>query len=510
MRDGKPSMRKVMKGPRRSRIFQHEGSTLAGWSRLLSGNVNDEGLRGLRRDALACLSKALHAVDPEHLVKETLRIRRRTLEVQGRRFRLGGRTIYLLAVGKGAVPMARAARRSLSVASGILVTDQKPLGSGSDRIRWFRGSHPLPDRESLAGGDAALRLVDGLEPNDILLVLLSGGASAMFEVSPLSLEDLRSAHTVLLRSALSIRDINEVRKGLSEVKGGRLAARAAARGATVLGLILSDIIGNPIADIGSGPTALDSSRGSRAVEVLRAAGLWREMPRSARVLLEGRRVEGKPDRSWTQRVHNVIVGDVARACVAAVGEARRRGYETRLLSSSVEGEAREVGPWFVSRSLRSARGSLAVGAVAGGETTVRIVGTGHGGPNQELVLSVVEAIEGNQMVVVACGTDGIDGNTDAAGAIADGETMGRARALKLDPKDYLRANNACDFFHALDDLVVTGPTGTNVADLMICLARRPIRGGRGKLNRSVRTPGTSGTRRTPHRGRRVRRSPAPH
>jgi glycerate-2-kinase len=506
---GKMSMGKPLRGPKRPRGTRRAGDRLVDRSGSQSRYINDDALRGLRRDALACVSEALRAVDPERLVEETSRIRGRTLEVGGRSFPLEGRAFHLLAVGKAALPMARATLRSLPVASGILVSDQPPTEIRSDRIRWFRGSHPLPDRESLAGGEAALRLVDGLGPNDILLVLLSGGASAMFEVSPLSLEDLRSAHAILLRSALSIRDINEVRKGLSDVKGGRLAARAVARGATVLGLIISDIVGNPIADIGSGPTALDSSRGERAIEVLRDAGLWSEMPESVRDLLQERGVEAHPNRSWTQRVYNVIVGDIGRACAAAVGEARRRGYEARLLSGSVDGEARKVGAWFVSRALRSAPRSPAVGAVAGGETTVRILGTGRGGPNQELVLSIVDAIEGDPTVVVACGTDGIDGNTDAAGAIADGETRGRARALGLDPRDYLRANNAYDFFRALGDLLVTGPTGTNVADLMICLARRPNRGGRRKLNRSARTPGTSGTRRTPRRGRRVRRSRAP-
>jgi glycerate-2-kinase len=477
--------------------------------RLLSANVHDETLLGLRRDALACLSEAMRAVEPERLMEEALRIRARTLKVEGHTFSLEGRRIYLLALGKAAVPMGRAAVRFLPAASGILVSDQSSVGIGSTRIQWFRGSHPLPNRESLEAGEAALRLVDHLQPKDILLVLLSGGASSMFEVSPLSLEDLRSAHAVLLRSSLGIRDINEVRKGLSDVKGGRLAARAAGRGATVLGLIVSDIVGNPIADIGSGPTALDSSRGERAVDVLRAAGLWSEMSKSVQHLLQDRRVEAKPDRSWTQQVHNVIVGDVDLACSAALGEARRRGYEARLLSNSVDGEARKVGPWFVSRSLGSAPRSLAVGVVAGGETTVRIVGTGRGGPNQELVLSIVEAIHGEQTVVVACGTDGIDGNTDAAGAIADGESMAKARALRLNPKDYLRANNAYEFFKALDDLVITGPTGTNVADLLICLVRRSKPGSQRRLKRSARTPGTSGTRRTPRRGRRVRRSRAP-
>ena len=438
-------------------------------------NAKGRMLRDLRRDALACLAAALHAIDPERIVEEALRVRGRTLEVLGRSYPLDGRTIDLLAFGKAAVPMARAALRMLPVASGILVSNRPATGIAKDRIRSFLGSHPLPDAGSLAAGEAVLRLVDGLGPDDLLIVLVSGGASAMFEASPIPLRDLRAAYASLLESGLSIRDVNEVRKGLSKVKGGRLAARAAGRGATVLGLIVSDIVGNPIQDIGSGPTAVDSSRGTRAIEILRTGGLWDKMPGTVRALLETVRTEPKPRRTARGRVHNRIIADVTRACTAAVDEAVRRGYSTHLLSTSLEGEARKVGRAFAAQALRWSSRSPAIGVVAGGETTVRVVGKGRGGRNQETVLSAVHAIDGRDAVLLSCGTDGIDGNSDAAGAIVDGETMSRARKLGLIPEDFLNDNNSHAFFRALNDLIITGPTEANVADLLLLLARRPDR-----------------------------------
>src|SRR5438552_2550528 len=194
----------------------------------------------------------------------------------------------------------------------------------------------------------------------------------MFEASPIPLRDLRAAYASLLESGLPIRDVNEVRKGLSKVKGGRLAARAAGRGATVLGLIVSDIVGDPIQDIGSGPTAVDSSRGTRAIEILRTGGLWDKMPGTVRALLETVRTEPKPRRTARGRVHNRIIADVTRACTAAVDEAVRRGYSTHLLSTSLEGEARKVGRAFAAQALRWSSRSPAIGVVAGGETTVRV------------------------------------------------------------------------------------------------------------------------------------------
>src|SRR5437867_2831596 len=272
-----------------------------------STRATPSGLRDLRRDALAIFQRALERVDPERAVTEALHLDGDRLAVSGNRIPMDSRgSTHILAIGKASIGMSKGALRLLRPDSGLIVAQEIP----SPPPRGFqvvRASHPLPDEGSLQAGEAAMRLIDRLEPGDLLLVLLSGGASALFEATSVPLDDLRTATVELLRSGLGIRDINEVRKGLSKVKGGRLAERASARGATVVGLILSDIVGNPIDDIGSGPTALRSSRGERAKSILERHRLWDSMPatvqrvlRSAAEAGEGatRNSRCRPPNSW--------------------------------------------------------------------------------------------------------------------------------------------------------------------------------------------------------------------
>ena len=479
------------------------------WERLrrLRENVRDVQLRRLRLDALSCIARGLDAVRPERVVKDVLRVRGSEIEVRGERFPFQADSLHLLAVGKAAVPMALQAMRLLPVASGLVVTNQSGMTLGQDGVHLVVGSHPLPSEESLAAAREAIALVDRLRPNDLLLTLISGGASAMFEASPVALRDLRTCYAELLRSGLSIRDINEVRKGVSEVKGGRLAERALSRGGRVVTLILSDIIGDPIEDIGSGPTAPESSRGARAEEILRRANLWNTMPDSVRQRLA--EASGGPGawRDRSGRVHAFVAAGNDRACSAARGEAERRGYAARIWTTSLQGEAREVGPALVSDALRWNPAASSIGVIAGGETTVTVHGAGRGGRNQELALSAAESLEGQAAVLLSFGTDGADGDTDAAGAIVDGETMIRARALGLDPKQFLDENNSYAFFEALKDHLVTGPTGTNVADLIIVLSSRSATSGGRRVSRSVDTRERSKNRRSRRRAPPVRRRP---
>src|SRR3989449_3020336 len=277
---------------------------------------------------------------------------------------------HLLAIGKAAIGMSKGALRLLRPDSGLIVAQEIP----SPPPRGFqvvRASHPLPDEGSLQAGEAAMRLIDRLEPGDLLLVLLSGGASALFEATSVPLDDLRTATVELLRSGLGIRDINEVRKGLSKVKGGRLAERASARGATVVGLILSDIVGNPIDDIGSGPTALYSSRGERAKSILERHRLWDSMPATVQRVLRSA-AESRKVRSSVPSgaVYNVIVADNERACEAAGEEAERRGYASHVLTTAMEGEARHVGPVVVSQALRWNSAARSVAGIARGGATL--------------------------------------------------------------------------------------------------------------------------------------------
>src|SRR6266487_44636 len=455
-----------------------------GWGlnvELLATNATNSVLRSLRRDALEILRHALDDVDPEQAVATVIERRGDYLYVLGKQVPIVARPIYVLAIGKASTRMAKGVLRVLRPESGLLVAEKAP-SPALEGFQTVLASHPLPDEGSLRAGEAALRIADGLRPGDVLIVLLSVGASAMFEASRVPLGDLRDANTQMLRSGLDVRDLNEVRKGLSDVKGGRLAERAAGRGATVVGLILSDIVGSPIEDIGSGPTAPGSSRGERAKEILVRHGLWDRMPVSVRHSLAEAASATRPRLSAPTAVHNFIVADNVRACEAARREAERRGYAAHILTTSLEGEARQVGPVLAADAIRWKPRARRIAVVAGGETTVTVRGRGLGGRNQELALAAARILEGRSAVLLSCGTDGADGNTDAAGAIADGETMSRARSLRLDPKKFLEANDSFAFFQALGDLIVTGPTGTNVADIQIVLEdrSRPLPGGQSR------------------------------
>jgi glycerate 2-kinase len=426
----------------------------------------------LRRDAFAMFRTALEAVDPERAVEEAIRFEGGFFGVKGHRLRIVAPSARLLAVGKAADTMARGALGQMRIASGLLISDLAEPGNSNTRLRIQMASHPLPDEGSLRAGRFALELTEGLGRGDLLLALISGGASSMMEATSVPLDDLRQAYDVLLRSGLGIRDVNEVRKAISEVKGGRLGERAAARGARVVSLIVSDIVGDPIDDIGSGPTAPNSSRGARAEEILRSANLWKEMPASVRKRLAKAAKAPKVWRDRSNRVHAFVIAGNKRACVAARGEAQRRGYSSRIWTTSLQGEARHVGPAFASRALRWNPRAACVAVIAGGETTVTVRGRGRGGRNQELALAAARVLEGHSAVLLSCGTDGRDGNTDAAGAFVDGSALARAQARGLDPQQFLERNDSHAFFEVLDDLIVTGPTGTNVADIQILLEDR--------------------------------------
>src|SRR2546430_14469286 len=333
-------------------------------------------LRDLRRDAIAIFRRAVRRARHERAGMDALHLDRDRLAVSGNRIPIDARhSIHILAIGKASMGMSRGALRLLRPDSGLLVAQEIP-SPPPNGFQVVRASHPLPDKGSLKAGEAAMRLIDRLGPGDLLLVLLSGGASALFEATPVPLDDLRTATVELLRGGLGIRDVNEVRKGLSRVKGGRLAERASARGATVVGLILSDVVGNPIDDIGSGPTALHSSRGERAKSILERHRLWDSMPATVqRVLRSAAESPEVRSSAPSGAVYNVIVADNGQACEAAREEAERRGYASHVLTTAMEGEARHVGPVVVSPALRWNPAARSVAGIARGGSTV----TGRGG-----------------------------------------------------------------------------------------------------------------------------------
>ena len=427
----------------------------------------------LRADALACLRAAIAAVEPERLVRRAL--------ASGDELLLGSGPVRVAAIGKAAAAMVRGAAAALGerFAGGVVVMPPGPGQELPSGCRAIAGGHPVPDAGSVAGGRAVLELAEGLGSDDLLLCLISGGGSALMTLPPeaVSLADVQATTGALLRAGATIGELNAVRKHLDRLKGGRLARAAAP--ARVLALVLSDVVGDPLDVIASGPVSPDPTTFAEAVEVLRRRGVRDAVPAVVREHLDrGLRGEAaespKPADRCFERVVVRIVGNNRMAAEAAVAEAARRGYAARLLTTELIGEAREAGRELATSALAErARGAAGPSClVAAGETTVTVTGGGSGGRNQELALGAALALAGSEGVLLAsAGTDGVDGPTDAAGALADGATLERAAALGLDPEAALGDNDAYPFFRALGDLIVTGPTGTNVMDVQVVLWR---------------------------------------
>jgi hydroxypyruvate reductase len=346
-------------------------------------------------------------------------------------------------------------------------------------IRVHEAGHPVPDAAGLAGAEAILDQVRALAAQDLVLFLISGGGSALSPapVPGVTLAEKQALTKALLACGADIREMNTIRKHLSRLKGGQLAR--AAQPARVLSLILSDIVGDPLDAIASGPTAPDPTTYQDALGILDRYRLRGEVPASIRARLEaGARGEvpetPKPDDPLFARVTSVIVGSNIQALEAARAEAGRVGLAPMILSSSIEGETRDVARVHaaIAREIRSTGNPLPPPAcvISGGETTVTLRGSGTGGRSQEFALAAALDIAGlSRVVILAGGTDGTDGPTDAAGAIVDGETCARAAALGLDPRAALQANDSYPFFRALGDLLVTGPTNTNVMDVRLVM-----------------------------------------
>lgn len=440
-------------------------------------------IEALRRDAEAIFRAALASVDPEEAVLRHVSLDGDLLKVGDLSLELGRfKKLWVLGAGKADAPMARALERLLGdrISGGLIVVKE---GHGLDlrRVKVWEASHPLPDQRGVEGTRRLLEMAKAAGPHDLVLALFSGGGSALL-VAPaegLSLEDKQDTTKLLLACGATIQEINAVRKHLSSVKGGQLAR--ACYPATVMSLILSDVIGDNLDAIASGPTVPDPSTYGQAKDVLMKYGIWPSVPESARQRLEagckGRLPETpKPGDPCFHNSHWKILGSNLEALKAAMAHADEMGYRALILSSGVEGEAREVARALSAMAKEILRSGNPVPTPAcllcGGETTVTLRGRGKGGRNQEFVLAAAIALEGlENVVVLSAGTDGTDGPTDAAGAVADGTTVERARKRGLSPEAYLLENDSYNFFNSLGDLLITGPTRTNVMDVNIFLVR---------------------------------------
>ncbi len=436
----------------------------------------------LRAAAGSLLAEALRAADPHRLVRRHLSVRGGVLEVAGLRHPLGRGRVVLVAAGKAAVPMARAAEEAFGgrLAEGVAVSTaaEAPF----ERVRLLTASHPVPDARGLAAAAEVEALARELSRDDLLLVLLSGGASALLPAPAegVTLEDKARTTSLLLRSGATIHEMNAVRKHLSRLKGGGLARVAAP--ARVATLVLSDVVGDDLSTIASGPTVPDRTTFADALAVLRDRGVLEKVPGSVRARIEaGTRGElpetPKPGEPLFRRAATRVVGSNRLSVEAAAREARRLGLRPLVLTTRLEGEAREAARVLVAvlrECVESGRPAAPpVCLLAGGETTVTVRGDGQGGRNQEIVVAAARALHGFPCpaVVASLATDGVDGASDGAGGVADDTSVERAARLSLAPPEaFLEASDTRSFLGPLGDLLVTGPTGTNVVDVVALLA----------------------------------------
>ncbi len=431
------------------------------------------------------LNAALDAVEPGGAVKRTVNRKGDDLRVGGVRYNLADvDCVAVVGAGKAAGPMIRALNQVLGdrIDCGLVVTKRGLIDRGTDmgRVDIVAAAHPVPDVAGVEAASRIRRLARKMGERDLVLTVISGGASALLTLPAggLTLEDLQSSTELLLRSGATIQELNTVRKHLCAMKGGQLV-RMISPGRTV-GLIISDVVGDPLDAIGSGPTVSDPTSFADAVAVLHRYGLEERVPLSIKKhLFHGR--DGNMVETPTAEdpvfdlVQNIIVGSNTHAAEAAASAARRHGFNAHIVTTTMEGEAREVGgkAAVLARELVEQGKPISRPAclVLGGETTVTVRGTGLGGRNQELALAAAMGIDGlEDVLIVSLATDGEDGPTEAAGGVVTSDTVAMARSKGMDPVRFLENNDSYSFFRALDDLIKTGPTQTNVADLLFIFA----------------------------------------
>ncbi|MGQ9725532.1 MAG: glycerate kinase type-2 family protein [Candidatus Bathycorpusculaceae bacterium] len=434
-----------------------------------------------RKLALKSLESALNAVDPKQIIKSKVLLKNSELHVDKYSFDLiKFKKIYVIGGGKASGSMAEALEQILGrlIRRGLV---NIPYGSKhkTEIIELHEASHPIPDNSGVEGTRRMLEMAKKAGKDALIICLISGGGSSLMPLprGEITIADKREITNALLKCGATINEINTVRKHISDFKGGWLAKRAYP--ATVLNLILSDVVGDPLDYIASGPTVPDSTTFKDAMKVLKKYGLWEKTPESIRkVLSDGEKgvipETPKANDEAFKKVFNVIIGNNRLASKTAQEHLKSEGLNTLLLTATLEGEARHVGTMLASIAQEvSASGNPTpkpAAIIAGGETTVTITGKGKGGRNQEIALAAALKMSSmNGAVLASIGTDGIDGPTDAAGAIVDGKTLMKAAEKGLNPEDYLAENNSYHFFSKLEDLIITGPTGTNVNDISVII-----------------------------------------
>lgn len=415
----------------------------------------------VRDDAMIIIHESVKAVLPDTAVQ---------IALGNKEFNTG---VVLIAIGKAAWNMAKTAKEVLGskVKSGIVITKYDHSGGPIENCEILEAGHPVPDENSVLGATKVLEMVSGLTPEDQVIFLISGGGSSLFEkpLDGVSLEDIRDLTNRLLRSGADIIEINTIRKHLSAVKGGRFAQQC--NGAKIYTIILSDVVGDRQDAIASGPASPDSTTSADAFRILKKYNL----PVGSHLV----EALGKETPKIIENCETIVTGNVAALCLAAEKAAGKLGYSTVVLSTTIDCEAKEMGKFLASKvkEIKLERNSQFApkppcAVIFGGETIVRLNGDGKGGRNQEVALAAALEIAGIEDVVIfSFGSDGTDGPTDAAGGIVDGTTADRIRGKSIIPEACLANNDSYHALKASGDLIITGPTGTNVNDLMVILCR---------------------------------------
>jgi len=438
----------------------------------------------LRTDASRIFNKGLEAVEPRAAVKRNCRLDGDTLHIADSAYDLSRvKNIFVIGTGKASAPMAAAVEDILGdrISSGI-VNVKYGHTAETRRITLVEAGHPVPDKNGQDGAQSILDLARAAKEGDLLICLISGGGSALLPLpcEGMTLKDKQDTTNVLLACGATIHEINAIRKHLSGAKGGQLAR--AAYPADIISLMLSDVIGDDLDVIASGPTVPDFSTYKDCMDIFLKYDIVKKLPDKVishmNAGIAGKLPETpKEGDPAFEKTKNLVIGSNIDAIRAAKAEADVLGYNTVVLSSMIEGETREVAlvHGAIAREVLKSGYPLASPAciLSGGETTVTIRGDGKGGRNQEFSLAVaMDIADHDHIVVLSGGTDGNDGPTDAAGALADNQTVRRAEAMNLSAQVYLNNNDSYHFFEKLGDLLITGPTNTNVMDVRILLAEK--------------------------------------
>jgi glycerate-2-kinase len=425
----------------------------------------------LRADALEILAAGIGAVDPYRSIMDFVSVEGSTLTVAGTRYDLEKvERVLVLGAGKAAIAMVSAINDLVGdrAEGHVNAIEDRTIGN----VTCSRATHPIPGPEGVEGSRRIIELARSASGNDLVLCLISGGGSALMPLPEegLTLGDKMEMTNILLKCGATIQELNCIRKHMSAIKGGKLAQAAAP--ATLVSLILSDVIGDPLDSIASGPTAPDPTTYGDARAILESYGVWEEAPEAVRrELREGKfetPMEGDP---IFDRVQNVLIGNNKKAQGAMVHRARELGYQTSQLADYVLGDARVSALELLETARSITGGETRAAIVAGGETTVIVQGSGRGGRNQEMALVNLATIEEGELFA-SVGTDGIDGKSHGAGAIADTPIRQNASSMGLDAMAFLANNDSTAFFEQAGGLLVTGPTGTNVADVELYLVHR--------------------------------------